>query len=96
MLEAERAGAKALVVYMDDFPHEESAVREFDAASPRVGEAKVQRMFEEMKQRHLRSISACEGVVRLCASRSPRATRRRPRGPFAGPSHPAREVPHAT
>jgi nitronate monooxygenase len=122
MLEAERAGAKALVVFMDDWPrhgeqwkllrkvHEDEAhncaligeqlkrrgrdyshatgkffdkavavkggnarlaflvrglkwaVREFEQASPRIGDPAVRRLFEGMRARHQRSIeliSAC-------------------------------------
>jgi hypothetical protein len=124
MLEAERAGAKALVVFMRDWPrhgdawrvlrkvHEDEAhncaligeqlkrrgrgyshdtgaffekavavkggperiaflvrglkwaVREFEQALPRIGDAAVREMFEQMRVRHLRSIEACESLPR--------------------------------
>lgn len=124
MLEAERAGAKALVVFMDSIPRnsehwtilrrvqaEEAhncaligklleargvpyshatgefyekalavqgnrprveflvrglrwAVREFNAALPRMAEAEARRVFEGMKATHERSIAACEAVAR--------------------------------
>jgi hypothetical protein len=123
MLEAERAGAKALVVFMDAFQRnsehwmilrrvqaEEAhncaligklleargtpyshdtgefygkavavqgsrqrieflvrglrwAVRQFDAALPRMADAEVRRVFEGMKATHERSIAACEAVA---------------------------------
>jgi len=124
MLEAERAGAKALVAYMDDWPRHgeewntlrkvqadeahncsmigemlkrtgtayshatgafydkavavqgpreriaflvkglEWAVREFENALPRIPREDVRRLFEGMRDRHRRSIAACEAVVR--------------------------------
>ncbi len=123
MLEAERAGAKALVVFMDDWPrngtewkvlrriHEDEAhncaliggelkkrgidyshatgefydkavaargpkerieflmkglkwaVREFETALPKV-DAEAQRLVIRMRDSHLRSIAACEAVIR--------------------------------
>ena len=124
MLEAERAGAKALVVLLDDFPrnsetwkilrrvHEDEAhncaligeqlkargkdyshatgefyakavavkgakervaflvkglrwaVREFDAALPKLQDSAVRDLFQGMRERHTRSIAACESVLR--------------------------------
>ncbi len=125
MLEAERAGAKALVVFMDDWPrngsewkalrkiHEDEAhncgligeqlkkrgkdyshatgefydkvvavkapreriaflvrglkwaIREFDQAVPRIPDSETKKLFEGMRERHLRSIAACESLARL-------------------------------
>jgi nitronate monooxygenase len=122
MLEAERAGAKALVVFMDDFPRHSSewqmlrkvhddeahncaligeqlrrrgcdyshatgefyakavavqgalarvrflvkglrwAIREFEQALPKIGDAEVRKLFEGMRERHSRSAAACEAV----------------------------------
>jgi nitronate monooxygenase len=122
MLEAERAGARALVVFMDDWPrngaewktlrriHEDEAhncaligeqlkkrgrdyshatgeffqkaisvkdkreriaflvkglkwaIREFEQALPRIGDAGVRKLFEGMRERHARSAAACESV----------------------------------
>jgi nitronate monooxygenase len=124
MLEAERAGAKALVVFMDDFPrrssdwatlrrvHEDEAhncsliggelkrrgrdyshatgefyakalevrgarerigflvkglrwaMREFDQALPRIADPAVRQLFQGMRERHERSVAACETVIR--------------------------------
>ena len=124
MLEAERAGAKALVVFMDDWPrngpewttlrkiHEEEAhncallgkllekagvpyshatgefydkavavkgprariaflveglrwaIKRFDEALPSLGEEE-KALFLRMREIHLRSISACEALLRL-------------------------------
>lgn len=124
MLEAERAGAKALVVYMDDWPrhspgwaslrrvHDDEAhncaligeqlkrrgrdyshatgefhakavavlgarkrieflirglkwaVREFEQALPRTQDEPVRKLFEGMRERHLRSIAALETVLK--------------------------------
>ena len=124
MLAAERAGAKALVVFMDDWPrngaewkvlrrvHEEEAhncgqigellknagaeyshatgefygkalavkgarerisfltkglrwaMREFEQALPRIGDTEVRDLFQGMRDRHQRSCSACESVLR--------------------------------
>jgi uncharacterized protein DUF6306 len=124
MLDAERAGARALVVFMEDWPrngpewkvlrkiHEDEAhncalvgeqlkkrgknyshatgefygkaiavkgapqriaflvkglkwaVREFDAALPRIADAEVKSLFEGMRARHLRSAAACESLLR--------------------------------
>jgi nitronate monooxygenase len=124
MLEAERAGAKALVVFLDDWPrhspewaalrkiHEDEAhncgligeqlkkhgkdyshatgeffqkaiaikdkkeriaflvkglrwaIREFDAALPKIEDSAVRVLFQGMRERHARSISACESVLR--------------------------------
>ena len=124
MLEAERAGAKALVVFMDDFPrnsetwkvlrrvHEDEAhncalignelkrrgreyshatgefydkavavkgarerisfltkglrwaMREFEQALPRIPDTRVRDLFQGMRDRHQRSCSACESVLR--------------------------------
>ncbi len=124
MLEAERAGAKALVVFLDDWPrhspswaqlrkiHEDEAhncaligeqlkkrgkdyshatgeffqkavsikekkqriaflvkglrwaVREFDAALPKIQDSAVRDLFQGMRERHSRSIAACESVAR--------------------------------
>ena len=124
MLEAERAGAKALVVFMDDWPrngaewktlravHEDEAhncaligeqlkkrghdyshatgeffakavavkdpkeriaflvrglkwaVRRFDEALPRIPDAAVRDLFVQMRARHLRTIAACQAVVK--------------------------------
>ena len=123
MLEAERAGAKALVVFMDDWPrngaewkvlrriHEEEAhncgqigellkkagadyshatgefyakavavkgpkgriaflvkglrwaVKRFEEALPRL-EPDAKKLFTRMRDSHLRSIAACEGLLR--------------------------------
>ena len=125
MLEAERAGAKALVVFMDDWPrngsewkalrkiHEDEAhncgligeqlkkrgkdyshatgefygkvvavkekrerigflvkglkwaIREFEQALPRIPDSETKKLFEGMRERHLRSIAACESLARL-------------------------------
>lgn len=124
MLEAERAGAKALVVFMDDWPrkgaewsalrkvHEDEAhncaligeqlkklgrdyshatgefydkavavsgptqrivflikglrwaVREFEQAVPRMTDHAARDLFLQMHARHLRTIDACEAVVK--------------------------------
>jgi nitronate monooxygenase len=124
MLEAERAGARALVVFMDDFPrnsetwkvlrrvHEDEAhncaligeqlkrrgrdyshatgefygkavavkgarerisfltkglrwaMREFEAALPRIQDTQVRDLFQGMRDRHQRSCKACESVLR--------------------------------
>ena len=124
MLEAERAGARALVVFMDDWArngpewktlravHEDEAhncaligeqlkrrgrdyshatgefyakavevkgarerigflvrglkwaVREFEQALPEIGDPEVRKLFQGMKERHLRSVAACEKVVK--------------------------------
>ena len=123
MLEAERAGAKALIVFMDDWPrngaewkvlrrvHEEEAhncgqigellknagaeyshatgefyakavavkggkeriaflvkglrwaVKRFESELPRL-DAQAQALFTRMRDSHLRSIAACEGLLR--------------------------------
>lgn len=123
MLEAERAGARALVVYMEDFARGDPAwktlrgiqadeahncaligrlleargipyshdtgkffdkaigvqgrrarveflarglrwaVREFDAALPRMSDERMRQAFQDMKARHLRSIAACEAIA---------------------------------
>jgi hypothetical protein len=123
MLEAERAGARALVVFMDDWPrngvewkalrriHEDEAhncaligeqlkkrgrayshatgeffqnaaaiqdkkeriaflirglkwaMREFEQALPRIGDPAVRKLFEEMRERHSRSVVACGSVA---------------------------------
>ena len=123
MLEAERAGAKALIVFMDDWPrngaewkvlrrvHEEEAhncgqigellknagaeyshatgefyakavavkggkeriaflvkglrwaVKRFESELPRL-DAQAQALFTRMRDSHLRSITACEGLLR--------------------------------
>jgi len=122
MLEAERAGAKALVVFLDDWPrhsvewktlrkvHDDEAhncsligeqlkkrgsdyshatgeffqkaiavkdkkeriaflakglrwaIREFDAALPKIRDSAVRDLFQGMRERHARSIAACESV----------------------------------
>jgi nitronate monooxygenase len=124
MLEAERAGAKALVVFLDDWPrngtewkalrkiHEDEAhncsligeqlkkrgrdyshatgefygkavavkgakeriaflikglrwaMREFDAALPKIQDTPVRDLFQGMRARHARSVAACESVLR--------------------------------
>ena len=123
MLEAERAGAKALVVFLDDWPrhgaewamlrkiHEDEAhncaligehlkrrgreyshatgefygkavavqgareriaflvkglrwaMREFDAAAPRIADPSVGELFRGMRERHARSAATCEAVL---------------------------------
>jgi nitronate monooxygenase len=123
MLEAERAGARALVVFMDDFPrhspdwqilrkvHEDEAhncaligeqlrrrgrdyshatgefyakaiavqdpreriaflvrglrwaIREFEQALPKIADPDIRRLFQGMRERHLRSAEACEAIV---------------------------------
>jgi nitronate monooxygenase len=123
MLEAERAGARALVVFMDDWPrngpewktlrrvHEDEAhncaligeqlkrrgrdyshatgefyakavavhgasarmkflvrglrwaIREFEQALPRIGDAQVRKLFDGMKERHRRSAERCESIA---------------------------------
>ena len=123
MLEAERAGAKALVVFLDDWPrhgadwaelrriHEDEAhncaligeqlkrrgrdyshatgefygkaiavkgareriaflikglrwaMREFDAALPRIEDPSVNDLFRGMRERHARSATTCEAVL---------------------------------
>ena len=123
MLEAERAGAKALVVFLDDWPrhgpewamlrkiHEDEAhncaligeqlkrrgrdyshatgefydkavavkgsreriaflikglrwaMREFDAAAPRIADTSVGDLFRGMRERHARSAATCESVL---------------------------------
>jgi len=127
MLEAERAGAKALVVFMEGVPrnseewkllrqvHDDEAhncaligeqlkkrgqdyshatggfydkavavkelrgriaflvrglkwaIREFEQALPRIPDAAVRDLFVQMRGRHLRSITACEALVRSLA-----------------------------
>jgi nitronate monooxygenase len=122
MLEAERAGAKALVVFMDDWArhghewktlrkvHEDEAhncgligeqlkkrgkdyshatgefydkavavkgpkerikflvrglrwaIKEFEKALPRIGDPAIRKLFEGMRDRHMRSCAACESV----------------------------------
>jgi nitronate monooxygenase len=124
MLEAERAGARALVVLMDDFPrnsetwkvlrrvHEDEAhncsligeqlkkrgkayshatgdfygkavaikgpkeriaflikglrwaMREFDTALPKIQDTAVRDLFQGMRERHARSVAACESALR--------------------------------
>jgi nitronate monooxygenase len=124
MLEAERAGARALVVFLDDWPrngpewkilrkvHEDEAhncaligeqlkrrgreyshatgefyakaiavpgprermafllkglrwaIREFEQALPGISDDDLRKLFQGMQQRHLRSVAACEGVIR--------------------------------
>ena len=124
MLEAERAGAKALVVFLDDWPrhgvewktlrkvHEDEAhncaligeqlkkrgrdyshatgefygkavavtgarerivflvkglqwaIREFDAALPKLQDSSIRGLFQGMRERHARSVAACESVLR--------------------------------
>jgi nitronate monooxygenase len=124
MLEAERAGARALVVFMDDFPrnsetwkllrrvHEDEAhncgligeqlkkrgkdyshatgqfyakaiavkgpreriaflvkglrwaIREFEQTLPRIADRQIAQLFQGMRERHLRSCSACESVLK--------------------------------
>jgi nitronate monooxygenase len=124
MLEAERAGAKALVVFLDDWPrngpewktlrkiHEDEAhncsligeqlkkrgrdyshatgeffqkaisvkdkkariaflvkglrwaIREFDTALPKLQDSAVRDLFQGMRERHARSVAACESVAR--------------------------------
>ena len=124
MLEAERAGAKALVVFMDDWPrkgmewsalrkvHEDEAhncalvgeqikklgrdyshatgefygkavavngkreriaflvrglkwaMREFEQALPRIADPGARALFMQMHARHLRTIDACEAVLK--------------------------------
>jgi len=124
MLEAERAGARALVVLLDDFPrnsetwkvlrrvHEDEAhncgligeqlkkrgkdyshatgefyakavavkgareriaflvkglrwaIREFEQALPRIVDTQIRQLFQGMRERHLRSCSACESVLK--------------------------------
>jgi hypothetical protein len=123
MLEAERAGARALVVFLDDWPrnggewktlrkiHEDEAhncaliggelkrrgrdyshatgeffqkatsikdkreriaflikglewaMREFEQALPKIRDAEVRKLFEGMRERHLRSAAACQSVA---------------------------------
>jgi len=123
MLEAERAGARALVVFMDDWPrngaewktlrriHEDEAhncaliggelkrrgrdyshatgdffqkatsiqdkkeriaflikglkwaIRKFERASPKIEDAAVRKLFDGMRERHVRSAAACESVA---------------------------------
>jgi nitronate monooxygenase len=123
MLEAERAGAKALVVYMDSFQRNSEhwkvlrqvqadeahncaligklleksgtayshatgefydkavavkgakdrigflikglrwAMREFDAALPRMQDTSIQDLFRGMRERHARSAATCEAVL---------------------------------
>ena len=123
MLEAERAGARALVVFMDDWArngpewktlravHEDEAhncaligeqlkrlgrdyshatgefyakaleikgpreriaflvrglkwaIREFEQALPRIGDPQIRKLFEGMRERHLRSAAACEPIA---------------------------------
>jgi nitronate monooxygenase len=124
MLEAERAGAKALVVFMNDWPRHSPewdslrsihldeahncaivgemlkragasyshatgefydkavavtggreriaflvkglrwAIREFESALPRIQREDVRSVLENMRERHRRSIAACEALVR--------------------------------
>ncbi|HZM33147.1 MAG TPA: DUF6306 domain-containing protein [Burkholderiales bacterium] len=124
MLEAERAGAKALVAFLDDWPRHGDAwntlrkvqadeahncsmigemlkrtgtpyshatgefydkaiavqgprerieflmrglgwaVKEFEKALPRIPRDDVRNLIQGMRERHLRSIAACEAVVR--------------------------------
>ena len=130
MLEAERAGAKALVVFMDDWPRQSAqwkalrkvhtdeahncgligeqlkkrgkeyshatgefydkavavkgqaerirflirglrwAIREFEQARPNMSDPETQRLFQGMRERHLRSIAACESLLQTVPSRS--------------------------
>src|SRR5690348_17314440 len=123
MLEAERAGARALVVFMEDWPrngpdwktlrrvHEDEAhncaligeqlkrrgrdyshatgefyakalevkgarerigflvrglrwaIREFERALPGIADPEIRKLFQGMKERHLRSVAACEKVA---------------------------------
>ena len=123
MLEAERAGAKALVVFLDDWPrhgtewamlrkiHEDEAhncaligeqlkrrgrdyshatgefyakavavkgareriaflikglrwaMREFDAAAPKIPDTQIGDLFRGMRERHARSAATCEAVA---------------------------------
>jgi len=130
MLEAERAGAKTLLVYMDsiarhsdewkvlrrvqadeahncgligeqlkkrgkDYSHATGgfydkavamkgqperirflvkglrwAIREFEQVLPRIPDPGIQQLFQGIRERHLRSIAACEAVVKtLCAAK---------------------------
>ena len=124
MLEAERAGARALVVFLDDWPrhsgewktlrkvHDDEAhncsligeqlkkrgkdyshatgeffekavsvkekkervaflvkglrwaIREFDAALPKIQDSAIRDLFQGMRERHARSVAACESVLR--------------------------------
>jgi nitronate monooxygenase len=124
MLEAERAGARALVVLLDDFArnsetwkvlrrvHEDEAhncgligeqlkkrgkdyshatgefyakavavkgareriaflvrglrwaIREFEQALPRIADTQIRQLFQGMRERHQRSCSACESVLK--------------------------------
>ena len=124
MLEAERAGARALVVFLDDYPrnseawkmlrrvHDDEAhncaligeqlkrrgrdyshatgefyakavavkgapgrvaflvkglrwaIREFEQALPRIADPEIKKLFDGMRERHLRSCAACESVLR--------------------------------
>jgi nitronate monooxygenase len=130
MLEAERAGAKALVVFMDDWPrngaewkalrkiHEDEAhncgligeqlkkrgkeyshatgkfydkavavkgsrerigflvrglkwaIGEFEQALPNIPDTETRQLFQGMRERHLRSIAACESLLQYLSSRS--------------------------
>ena len=123
MLEAERAGAKALVVFMNDWPRQSEqwkalrkvhtdeahncgligeqlkkrgkeyshatgefydkavamkaprerigflvkglrwAIREFEQALPRIRDAEIRKLFEGMRERHIRSSNTCEKLV---------------------------------
>jgi nitronate monooxygenase len=123
MLEAERAGAKALIVFMEDWPrhgaewqtlrkvHDDEAhncaligeqlkrrgrdyshatgefyakaiavkgareriaflvrglkwaIREFEQALPRIGDAQIAKLFEGMRERHLRSAERCRSIA---------------------------------
>jgi hypothetical protein len=42
----------------------EWAVREFESALPRIPREDVRRLFEGMRERHRRSIAACETVLK--------------------------------
>jgi len=124
MLEAERAGARALIVFLDDFPrnsetwkilrrvHEDEAhncgligeqlkkrgkdyshatgefyakaiavkgpreriaflvkglrwaIREFEQALPKIADTPTRDLFQGMRERHLRSCTACESVLK--------------------------------
>ena len=129
MLEAERAGAKALVVFMSDWPrnsaewkilrkiHDDEAhncaligeqlkkrgedyshatggfydkavgvngpreriaflvkglkwaIKEFDQALPGLSDPGTRKLFQQMRERHLRSIAACEEVAKNPSAR---------------------------
>jgi nitronate monooxygenase len=44
------------------------AMREFDRALPRIPDPAVRQLFQGMRERHARSVAACETVIRAQSS----------------------------